>query len=334
MKNQKILEIKDLRTTFVSKGVRTQAVRGVSLTVNEGDILGVVGESGSGKSVLMKTVIGILPENAEIESGSILFKDKELTKLSKKELQKLQGKEVAMVFQDPMTALNPLRKVGSQVEEILRRHRNLSKTQAKIEAINLLEKVGIPSPEKRVDQYPHEFSGGMRQRVLIAMALACNPELLIADEPTTALDVTIQAQILELLKEIQNESGMSIILITHDLGVVANMCNRIVVMYGGMVMEEGSSDQIFYSPKHPYTRALLHAIPKLDSDSKERLEPIPGMAPSLIDPPKGCAFAARCTNATERCRNEMPPFRDFADSQRSRCFYTFDLSGNVIDEEA
>ena len=174
----------------------------------------------------------------------------------------------------------------------------------------------------------------MRQRVLISMALACNPKLLIADEPTTALDVTIQAQILELLKEIQNESGMSIILITHDLGVVANMCNRIVVMYGGMVMEEGSSDQIFYSPKHPYTRALLHAIPKLDSDSKERLEPIPGMAPSLIDPPKGCAFAARCTYATERCRNEMPPFREFPDSQRSRCFYTFDLSGNVIDEEA
>lgn len=330
MANNKLLEVKNLRTTFVSKGIRTQAVRGVSFSVDRGDILGIVGESGSGKSVLMKTVIGILPENAEIESGSIVFDQRDLTTLSEKELRQLKGKEIAMVFQDPMSALNPLKKVGEQVEEILIRHRHLNKAEAKAEVINLLRKVEIPTPEKRVDQYPHEFSGGMRQRVLISMALACNPKLLIADEPTTALDVTIQAQILELLKELQKQNGMSIILITHDLGVVANMCNRIVVMYGGLVMEEGTVNQIFYSPMHPYTKALLHAIPKLDAEGKERLEPIPGMTPSLVNPPKGCTFEARCVFATDRCKNEMPPFRQINATQYSSCFYTFDQNGNFI----
>jgi oligopeptide/dipeptide ABC transporter ATP-binding protein len=333
MENKKLLEVKDLRTTFISKGVRTQAVRGVSFSVERGDILGIVGESGSGKSVLMKTVIGILPENAVVESGSIVFDQRDLTTLSEKELRQMKGKEIAMVFQDPMSALNPLKRMGEQVEEVLIRHRHLTKAEAKQEVITLLRKVEIPTLEKRVNQYPHEFSGGMRQRVLIAMALACNPKLLIADEPTTALDVTIQAQILELLKELQRQNGMSIILITHDLGVGANMCNRIVVMYGGLVMEEGTVDQIFYSPMHPYTKALLHAIPKLDAETEERLEPIPGMTPSLVNPPEGCAFAARCAFAAPRCQAEKPPHRQFNDTQYSTCFYSFDSNGNFIGEE-
>jgi peptide/nickel transport system ATP-binding protein len=241
----------------------------------------------------------------------------------------MRGKDIAMIFQDPMTALNPLKKIGYHLTEVLMRHRGLSKNEAKAEAIEALRKVGIPSPESRLKQYPHEFSGGMRQRVLIAMALCCKPNLLIADEPTTALDVTIQAQILELLKQLRDEEQMSIVLITHDLGVVASLSNRISVMYGGLIMEEGLTDEIFYAPKHPYTRALLHAIPNPQSGVKERLEAIPGMAPSLIDPPAGCPFAERCKYACEKCAEKLPDYRRYTDTQRAMCIFT----GEELDQK-
>ena len=234
----------------------------------------------------------------------------------------MRGKEFAMNFQDPMTALNPLKKIGAHLTEVLMRYRKMNKKQAREEAIEALRKVGIPSPEKRLDQYPHEFSGGMRQRVLIAMALCCKPKLLIADEPTTALDVTIQAQILELLKQLRDEEKMSVVLITHDLGVVASLSNRISVMYGGLIMEEGLTDEIFYAPKHPYTRALLHAIPQPTTGVKERLEAIPGMAPSLTNPPAGCPFVTRCRFACEECKKGIPSMRAYSDTQSSRCIFT------------
>ena len=244
----------------------------------------------------------------------------------------MRGKEFAMIFQDPMTALNPLKKIGAHLTEVLMRYRKLNKKQAREEAIEALRKVGIPSPEKRLDQYPHEFSGGMRQRVLIAMALCCKPKLLIADEPTTALDVTIQAQILELLKQLRDEEKMSVVLITHDLGVVASLSNRISVMYGGLIMEEGLTDEIFYAPKHPYARALLHAIPQPTTGVKERLEAIPGMAPSLTNPPAGCPFAERCKYACEKCESEIPAYRQYTGTQRAMCVFT-EEELNAMDKE-
>lgn len=320
MKENTLLRVNNLKTTFYSKNKKVQAVRGVSLQVNTGDILGIVGESGSGKSVLMKSVINILPENAKIDSGEIYFEGKNILNLSSKEMKKVKGKEMAMIFQDPMTALNPLKKVGNHIVEVLVRHKGMNKKEAYKKAVDLLRDVGIPMPEKRVNQYPHEFSGGMRQRVLIAMALACGPKLLIADEPTTALDVTIQAQILELLKSLKEKSGMSIILITHDLGVVAGTCNRVNVMYGGLIMEEGLIDEIFYNPKHPYTKALLNSIPKVEGEEKRRLEPISGSAPSLLNPPKGCPFAERCKFAQEICFKEMPEYKSFSETHKTMCF--------------
>lgn len=321
MSEKTLLKVNNLKTTFYSKDKKIEAVRGINFEMKTGDILGIVGESGSGKSVLMKSIIGILPENAKIDSGEVYFEEKNILNLSSKEMSKIKGKEIAMIFQDPMTALNPLKKVGAHIEEVLIRHKGINKKEAKKIAIEVLKDVGIPMPEKRINQYPHEFSGGMRQRVLIAMALACNPKLLIADEPTTALDVTIQAQILELLKSLKIENNMSIILITHDLGVVASLCNRIEVMYGGLIMEEGLVEEIFYEPKHPYTKALLNSIPKVQGDEKVRLEPIKGSAPSLIDPPKGCPFAERCEFANLRCFNEMPKNRTFSDTHKAMCFF-------------
>ena len=315
-----LLKVDNIKTNFYSKDKKIEAVRGVSFHVNQGDILGIVGESGSGKSVLMKSVMNILPENAKIEGGKIYFNNIDILNLSKKEMQNIKGKEIAMIFQDPMTALNPLKKVGDHLTEVLMRHKEINKKEAKVLALNILKQVGIPMPEKRINQYPHEFSGGMRQRVLIAMALACNPKLLIADEPTTALDVTIQAQILQLLKNLKESNDMSVILITHDLGVVASLCNRVVVMYGGLIMEEGLVDEIFYEAKHPYTKALLNSIPKLEENEKSRLKPIKGSAPSLLNPPKGCPFADRCEFALKKCFQEMPKYKDFSETHRAMCF--------------
>ena len=329
---ERLLTVDNLKTTFMIHKTKVEAVRGASIHVDDGDILAVVGESGSGKSVLMKSIMGLLPENAQTTADSLVYMGRNLLELSADERRKMRGKEFAMIFQDPMTALNPLKKIGSHLTEVLMRYRKLNKKQAREEAIEALRKVGIPSPEKRLDQYPHEFSGGMRQRVLIAMALCCRPKLLIADEPTTALDVTIQAQILELLKQLRDEEKMSVVLITHDLGVVASLSNRISVMYGGLIMEEGLTDEIFYAPKHPYTRALLHAIPQPTTGVKERLEAIPGMAPSLTNPPAGCPFAERCKYACEKCESEMPAYRQYTRTQRAMCVFT-EEELNVMDKE-
>lgn len=329
---ERLLTVDNLKTTFMIHKTKVEAVRGASIHVDDGDILAVVGESGSGKSVLMKSIMGLLPENAQTTADSLVYMGRNLLEFSADERRKMRGKEFAMIFQDPMTALNPLKKIGTHLTEVLMRYRKLNKKQAREEAIEALRKVGIPSPEKRLDQYPHEFSGGMRQRVLIAMALCCKPKLLIADEPTTALDVTIQAQILELLKQLRDEEKMSVVLITHDLGVVASLSNRISVMYGGLIMEEGLTDEIFYEPKHPYTRALLHAIPQPTTGVKERLEAIPGMAPSLTNPPAGCPFAERCKYACEKCESEIPAYRQYTRTQRAMCVFT-EEELNAMDKE-
>ena len=320
MSKKKILEVENLRTVFKSRGQEVHAVRGVSLTVEEGEILGLVGESGSGKSVTMKAVLGILPENAEVQSDSLKLNGAELSGLKEEEYRKLRGKDMTMIFQDPMTALNPLVKIGKQLEEVILRHSSCSKSEAREKGVEMLRKVGIPMPEQRMKQYPHEFSGGMRQRVLIAMALACEPNLLIADEPTTALDVTIQAQILDLLRELKEEYHTSIVLITHDMGVVATVCSKVAIMYGGLIMECGTSEEVFYHPKHPYTKALLKAIPSLDLKEGERLQSIAGLPPSLNNPPVGCPFAARCGYAEDRCRKELPEYQEFSENHRAMCF--------------
>lgn len=318
---KRILEVKQMRTSFkTSKGV-VEAIRRIDLHVEEGEILGIVGESGSGKSVTMKSVMGLLPSYAEIESEGIFYKDVNFAKLTEKELQKYRGKEMAMIFQDPMTAMNPLRKVGYHLVQVIRRYKNCSKAEAEKIGIEMLAQVGIPTPEARMKQYPHEFSGGMRQRALIAMALSCEPSLLIADEPTTALDVTIQAQILELLKKLHDERNMSIVIISHDMGVMANMCDRIAVMYGGIIVEEGTVDEIFYSPKHPYTKALLKSIPHPEHPKGEKLVGIDGAPPSLYQLPKGCPFAERCEYATEKCMEEIPEFEIYSETHKAKCFY-------------
>ncbi len=315
-----ILEVKDLRTSFYTHLGEVQAVRGVSFNLEEGEILGIVGESGSGKSVTSLSVMRLLQFPGEIKSGQILFRGEDLAKKPKKEMLDIRGDQIAMIFQDPMTSLNPVYTVGNQIMEGLKLHRGLGKEEAREVAIKMLELVGIPSPEKRVDNYPHEFSGGMRQRAMIAIALACEPELLIADEPTTALDVTIQAQILELLRDLKEKVKTSIILITHDLGVVADLCSRVVVMYGGLVMEEGDIDEIFYNPRHPYTMGLLKSIPRLDIGEDERLIPIPGSPPDLLKPPEGCPFASRCPYTMKICLDEMPEYLVEDSGRRSACW--------------
>ena len=317
---EKVLEVRDLNVTFHARGQEVKAVRGVNLDVYQGEIVGIVGESGSGKSVTMKAVLGILPDNATIQAESLKLHDTEMTALSDEEYRKLRGRAMTMIFQDPMTALDPVMTVGRHMEEVLRRNLGMTdKAEIRKKSIEMLDKVGIPAPESRLKQYPHEFSGGMRQRVLIAMALACNPKMLIADEPTTALDVTIQAQILDLLQELEEQYHTSIVLITHDMGVVATVCQRIAIMYGGLIMETGTSDEIFYDPKHPYTKALLRAIPSTELKEGERLQAIEGLPPSLIDPPAGCPFAERCEYATERCRKELPSYHTFSDTHRAMC---------------
>ena len=310
-----------MNVSFKSHGQEVKAVRGVSFSVDQGEIVGLVGESGSGKSVTMKAVMGILPDNAERTAESIFLNERELKDLSDEECRKVRGKEMTMIFQDPMTALNPLKKIGSQIEEVIIRQRKCSKNEAKEKALEMLKKVGISNPEVRLGQYPHEFSGGMRQRVLIAMALACEPELLIADEPTTALDVTIQAQILDLLHELKDEFRTSIMLITHDMGVVAEMADHVMVMYAGKSVEYGTAEDIFDHPMHPYTQALLSAIPEADPNKAKANQriPIKGEIPSPINPKNCCRFAERCQHATERCFKEMPQMKEIAPGHKVAC---------------
>jgi oligopeptide transport system ATP-binding protein len=303
-----ILEVKDLKINFKTYAGLVHAVRGVNFDLKEGETLAIVGESGSGKSVTSNALMKLIPQPPGIyESGQILFNGRDLVPLSDREMSKVRGNEIAMIFQDPMTSLNPTMKVGRQITEVILQHKKVSKADAKKRAIELLSQVGIPFPEKRYNQYPHEFSGGMRQRVVIAIALAADPKLLIADEPTTALDVTIQAQILELMKEIQKSSKTSIIFITHDLGVVANIADRVAVMYAGQIVEYGTVNDIFYNPKHPYTWGLLGSMPDLDNDTDELLRTIPGSPPDLTNPPKGDAFAARNEFAMAIDYEQEPP---------------------------
>lgn len=307
-----ILQVKDLTVSFNAYAGKVQAVRGVSFDLKRGETLAIVGESGSGKSVTNKSIMGILSQNAVIESGEILYDGMDLTKLSEKEFCQLRGKRIAMVFQDPLSALNPIMKVGKQITETILVHQKISRQEAKKKAIALMEAVGIPDAPKRFNQYPFQFSGGMRQRIVIVIALACNPEILICDEPTTALDVTIQAKILELIKDIKARMNLSVIFITHNMGVVANMADRICVMYAGKIVEFGTSDDIFYHPAHPYTWALLSAMP--DMESKEKLFSIPGAPPNMLTPPKGDAFAARNVFALDVDFKEEPPFFKLSDT--------------------
>lgn len=311
---EKLLEVKDLNISFHTFAGEVQAIRGVSFELNKGETLAIVGESGSGKSVTTKAIMRLLPEhNSEIKSGEILFDNKDITKLSNVQMQKIRGKDISMIFQDPMTSLNPTMPIGKQIMEPIIKHQKMSKAAAKKKTIELLKLVGIPKPEIRIDQYPHQFSGGMRQRVVIAIALACNPKVLIADEPTTALDVTIQSQILELMKDLQKKIDTSIIFITHDLGVVANVADRVAVMYGGKIIEVGTVDEIFYNPKHPYTWGLISSMPDLDTDDPE-LYAIPGTPPDLLHPPVGDAFAPRNQYAMKIDLVKEPPMFKVSDT--------------------
>lgn len=314
-----LLEVNNLKTSFYTKYGEVQAVGGVSFKLNKGEVIGIVGESGCGKSVTMMSIMRLLDENGKVKEGEVIFENKDLANLTEKEMSKIRGNDISMIFQDPMTSLNPLVTIGKQIMEPLQIHKELSKDEAFKKAVELLKLVGIPSPEKRMKQYPHEFSGGMRQRVMIAMALACDPKLLIADEPTTALDVTIQAQILELMKEIRNELNTSIILITHDLGVVADICDKVNVMYGGIIIESATIREIFYNPRHPYTWGLLESIPSA-SDTKKKLVPIDGQPPDLLKPPVGCPFYARCKYAMKICKENRPKLYTISESHKAACW--------------
>ena len=318
--SEKILEIKDERLSFFTPAGEVKALNGVSFSMNEGEVLGIVGESGSGKSVTAYSIMGLTAYPGKLIGGTIYFNGHQIEKMSEKEMRKIRGNEVSIIFQDPMTSLNPVYTIGNQITEVIRLHTGKSKKEAYDRAKELLELVGINEPAKRLKQYPHELSGGMRQRVMIAIALACEPKLLIADEPTTALDVTIQAQILELMQELRQKLGMSIIMITHDLGVVASMCERIAVMYAGHIVEYGTADEIFYEPKHEYTKGLIRSIPKLNVQETERLIPIEGQPVDLLNPPAGCPFAPRCANCMKICLREMPPKTELSDTHYSQCW--------------
>lgn len=318
--SEKILEIKDERLSFFTPAGEVKALNGVSFSMNEGEVLGIVGESGSGKSVTAYSIMGLTAYPGKLIGGTIYFNGHQIEKMSEKEMRKIRGNEVSIIFQDPMTSLNPVYTIGNQITEVIRLHTGKSKKEAYDRAKELLELVGINEPTKRLKQYPHELSGGMRQRVVIAIALACEPKLLIADEPTTALDVTIQAQILELMQELRQKLGMSIIMITHDLGVVASMCERIAVMYAGHIVEYGTADEIFYEPKHEYTKGLINSIPKLSAQEIERLVPIEGQPVDLLNPPAGCPFAPRCANCMKICLREMPPKTELSDTHYSHCW--------------
>lgn len=328
MEDTTTLKIDNLHVSFKTHDVgEIKAVRGVSFELNRGETLAIVGESGSGKSVTAKTIMRLLPkQNSMIKDGQVLYEGKDLLKYNDKEMQKIRGSEISMVFQDPMTSLNPTMKIGKQIMEGLRKHQGLGKKEVFKRSTELLKLVGIPNAVERMTDFPHQFSGGMRQRVVIAMALACNPNVLLADEPTTALDVTIQAQILDLMKDLQRKTGTSIIIITHDLGVVASMAQRVAVMYAGEIVETGMVDEIFYEPKHPYTRGLLLSMPKLNSNRSTKLIPIPGKPPNSGQIPEGCPFAARCPYVMKVCHN-FPP-------NRTRVSETHTVSCWLEDERA
>lgn len=313
-----LLEVKGLQTHFVSEKGSIPAVDGVDFAIRKGETLGIVGESGCGKSITSMSILRLLPPEGKIVGGNILFKGSDLVQLPEDKMTEIRGNEISMIFQEPMTSLNPVYTVGYQIGEVIRLHQGLDKKQTRAKAIEMLKLVGIPAPEKRVDEYPHQLSGGMRQRVMIAMALSCNPELLIADEPTTALDVTIQAQILQLMKEIKNKFNTSIMMITHDLGVVAEMADYVLVMYAGTVVEYCDVKTLFKKPLHPYTQGLLDSLPKLD-EAKEMLSIIDGTVPSLYDMPAGCKFWPRCPHAQEICKQERPDLYEI-DGHKVRCF--------------
>ncbi len=305
MSEMPLLQVKNLHTSFYTDAGEVKAVNGISYNLDAGKVLGIVGESGSGKSVSAYSVLRILTDTGRVTEGEVLFKGENILKYSESQMQKFRGSRISIIFQDPMTCLNPTFSIGSQLREAIRIHTDRNKEQVQARALEMLQLVGVNEPEKRLKQYPHELSGGMRQRVMIAMALACEPDILIADEPTTALDVTIQAQILELMQDLQKKMGMAIIMITHDLGVIADMCDEIIVMYGGKVCERGIADEIFYNPRHEYTKGLIRSIPRI-SEKHERLVPIAGSPVDLLNLPKGCAFAARCDHAMKICL-EQPP---------------------------
>ncbi len=315
-----LLDVKGLTTQFFTQDGVVRAVNGISYTLNEGETLGIVGESGCGKSVGVMSLIRLIPSPpGKIIAGEVNFDGRDLLKLSDDEIRSIRGNKIAMIFQDPMTSLNPVLTVGRQIGEALELHLGMDKNQAKARSIELLEMVGIPSAKDRIDNYPHQFSGGMRQRVMIAMGLSCNPQLLIADEPTTALDVTIQAQIIDLVKRLRDEIGMAIIWITHDLGVVAGLAHRVIVMYAGYIVEEAPVKELYQNPRHPYTLGLLGSLPRLDAERPEQLKSIEGLPPDLIDFPKGCPFYARCNYRIDICAHEMPPLKTVGVGHKAAC---------------
>ena len=320
MAEEYLVDIKNERLSFFTPAGEVKALNDVSIHLKEGEVLGIVGESGSGKSVTAYSLMGLTAHPGKLIGGTLQFNGHEIEDMSEKEMRKIRGKEISIIFQDPMTSLNPVYTIGNQITEVIRLHTDKDKKQAYARAKELLELVGINEPEKRLKQYPHELSGGMRQRVMIAIALACEPKLLIADEPTTALYVTIQAQILELMMELKDKLGMAIIMITHDLGVVASMCDRIAVMYAGRIVEYGTTDDIFYRPHHMYTKGLIRSIPRLDTKEHERLVPIEGTPVDLLNPPAGCPFAPRCEACMKICLREMPPVTQFDDVHYTQCW--------------
>jgi oligopeptide transport system ATP-binding protein len=313
-----LLEVRNLETRFRTPDGVVEAVNGVGFTLRRGETVGIVGESGSGKSQVLMSIMGLLPENGRA-TGSVRFDGEEILGLKRGALNEIRGTRIAMIFQDPMTALNPYLSIGRQLTEVLTFHTRLGKAEARAQALKILDQVHMPEPAKRLEQYPHELSGGMRQRVMIAMGMLCRPELLIADEPTTALDVTIQAEILALLAEQQRETGTAIILVTHDLGVVAGLCDRVLVMYGGRIVESGPVREIFYAPQHPYTKALLQSMPRLDDALGGDLPTVPGQPPNLARLPPGCAFAERCAYALDECLAAVPPLRPIGDGREKAC---------------
>ncbi len=329
MSDTPLLQVKNLTTSFVTDSGEVHAVNGVSFNLDRGRVLGIVGESGSGKSVTAYSIMRILSDNGRVESGQVLFEGKDILQTPESEMRQFRGERISIIFQDPMTSLNPVFTVGSQLSEAIRLHTDRTRAQARARALELLRLVGVNEPDKRLRQYPHQLSGGMRQRVMIAMALACEPDILIADEPTTALDVTIQAQILELMRSLQKQLGMAIIMITHDLGVIAEMCDEIIVMYAGSICERGTAEEIFYNPRHAYTKGLLRSIPRM-TDVHEKLVPIAGSPVDLLNLPEGCAFASRCDHAMRICLSELPQELPINDDHLASCWLNVKL---VYDEQ-